>query len=442
MKVNENKIYDPAIECMDRAELQKRQLEGLQKTVRLVYDRVPLYRERMDALGVKPEDIKTLADITKLPFTNKTDLRDEFPFGLLAADKKDIVRIQGSSGTTGKPIVSGYTENDVEVWTEMVARSLTAAGGGKDDIVQVTYGYGLFTGGLGAHQGATRIGAMTVPMSSGNTQRQLMMMHDLGATMLCCTPSYAIFLGESLREMGYDPKEFQLKSGCFGAEPWTEEMRDKIEELFDINAYNIYGLTEIAGPGVAYECPAKQGMHICEDHVIAEILDPETGEPLPWGERGELVFTTITKTGMPMIRYRTHDLCTITVEKCSCGRTHARMGRILGRTDDMLIIRGVNVFPSQIETVLLRVAGVAPHYQLIVDRVNSTDTLEVQVELTEEMFSDTVADVERIRDEIKEGIKSVVGIAAQIKLVPPKSIQRSEGKAKRTIDKRGLTENK
>jgi phenylacetate-CoA ligase len=260
--------------------------------------------------------------------------------------------------------------------------------------------------------------------------------------MLCCTPSYAIFLGESIREMGYDPKEFQLKSGCFGAEPWTEEMREKIEELFDINAYNIYGLTEIAGPGVAYECPAKAGMHVNEDHVIAEILDPETDEPLPYGERGELVFTTITKTGMPMIRYRTHDLCTLTEEKCSCGRTHVRMGRIMGRTDDMLVIRGVNVFPSQIETVLLRVAGVAPHYQLIVDRVNSTDTLEVQVELTEEMFSDTVADVERIRDEIKEGIKSVVGIAASIKLVPPKSIQRSEGKAKRTIDKRGLTENK
>ena len=442
MKVTENKIYNPAIECMDRDELQKLQLERLKETVRLVYDRVPLYRERMDALGVTPDDIQTLSDITKLPFTNKTDLRDEFPFGLLAADKRDIVRIQGSSGTTGKPIVSGYTENDVEVWTEMVARSLTAAGGGKDDIVQVTYGYGLFTGGLGAHQGATRIGAMTVPMSSGNTQRQLMMMHDLGATMLCCTPSYAIFLGESLREMGYDPAEFRLKSGCFGAEPWTEEMREKIEELFDINAYNIYGLTEIAGPGVAFECPAKQGMHINEDHVIAEILDPETGEPLPYGERGELVFTTITKTGMPMIRYRTHDLCTMTVEKCACGRTHARMGRILGRTDDMLIIRGVNVFPSQIETVLLRVAGVAPHYQLIVDRVNSTDTLEVQVELTEEMFSDTVADVERIRDEIKEGIKSVVGIAAQIKLVPPKTIQRSEGKAKRTVDRRGLTETK
>ncbi len=440
MKVTESKIYDPAVECMDRDELKKLQLQRLQKTVRLVYERVPLYRQRMDALGVKPEDIQTLDDLRRLPFTNKTDLRDEFPYGLLAADKKDIVRIQGSSGTTGKPIVSGYTENDVEVWTEMVARSLTAAGGGADDIIQVTYGYGLFTGGLGAHQGASRIGAMTVPMSSGNTQRQLMMMHDLGATMLCCTPSYAIFLGESLREMGYDPKEFQLKSGCFGAEPWTEEMRDKIEELFDINAYNIYGLTEIAGPGVAFECPAKAGMHINEDHVIAEILDPETDEPLPYGERGELVFTTITKTGMPMIRYRTHDLCTLTEEKCACGRTHVRMGRIMGRTDDMLVIRGVNVFPSQIETVLLRVAGVAPHYQLIVDRVNSTDTLEVQVELTEEMFSDTVADVERIRDEIKEGIKSVVGIAASIKLVPPKSIQRSEGKAKRTIDKRGLTD--
>ena len=431
--------WNKEMETIDRESLEKIQLERLQKTVVRMYNNTKFYHDRMDAAGVKPEDIKTLSDITKLPFTNKTDLRDEFPFGLLAADKKDIVRIQGSSGTTGKPIVSGYTANDVEVWTEMVARSLTAAGGGQDDIIQVTYGYGLFTGGLGAHQGATRIGAMTVPMSAGNTQRQLMMMHDLGATMLCCTPSYAIFLGESIREMGYDPKEFQLKSGCFGAEPWTEEMRNKIEELFDINAYNIYGLTEIAGPGVAYECPAKAGMHINEDHVIAEILDPETDEPLPYGERGELVFTTITKTGMPMIRYRTHDLCTLTEEKCSCGRTHVRMGRIMGRTDDMLVIRGVNVFPSQIETVLLRVAGVAPHYQLIVDRVNSTDTLEVQVELTEEMFSDTVADVERIRDEIKEGIKSVVGIAASIKLVPPKSIQRSEGKAKRTIDKRGLT---
>lgn len=440
MKKNDSRIYNPAVECMNRDELHKLQLARLQETVKLVYANVPVYRERMDAKGVKPEDIQSLKDIAKLPFTNKTDLRDQFPFGLLAAPKSEIVRIQGSSGTTGKPIVSGYTANDVEVWTEMVARALSAAGCSKDDIVQVTYGYGLFTGGLGAHQGATRIGAMTVPMSSGNTNRQLMMMHDLGVTMLCCTPSYAIYLGESLKELGYDLNEFQLKSGCFGAEPWTEEMREKLESLFDINAYNIYGLTEIAGPGVSYECPAKTGMHICEDHVIAEIIDPETGEPLPYGSSGELVFTTITKTGMPMIRYRTHDICILNEEPCSCGRTHVRMGRITGRTDDMLIIRGVNVFPSQIESVLLRVAGVAPHYMLIVDRVNSTDTLEVQVELTDEMFSDKVADIEHIRDEIKEQIKSVVGISAAVKLVPPKSIPRSEGKSKRTIDKRQLTE--
>ena len=440
MKKNDSRIYNPAVECMNRDELHKLQLARLQETVKLVYANVPVYRERMDAKGVKPDDIQSLKDIAKLPFTNKTDLRDQFPFGLLAAPKSEIVRIQGSSGTTGKPIVSGYTANDVEVWTEMVARALSAAGCSKDDIVQVTYGYGLFTGGLGAHQGATRIGAMTVPMSSGNTNRQLMMMHDLGVTMLCCTPSYAIYLGESLKELGYDLNEFQLKSGCFGAEPWTEEMREKLESLFDINAYNIYGLTEIAGPGVSYECPAKTGMHICEDHVIAEIIDPETGEPLPYGSSGELVFTTITKTGMPMIRYRTHDICILNEEPCSCGRTHIRMGRITGRTDDMLIIRGVNVFPSQIESVLLRVAGVAPHYMLIVDRVNSTDTLEVQVELTDEMFSDKVADIEHIRDEIKEQIKSVVGISAAVKLVPPKSIPRSEGKSKRTIDKRRLTE--
>ncbi len=439
MKVKENKIYNPEMECMDRASIREIQSKRLVETVAHVYNNVPMYKARMDEAGVKPEDIKSVDDLHLLPFTNKTDLRDEFPYGLLAVDKSEIVRIQGSSGTTGKPIVSGYTQNDVEVWTEMVARSLTAAGAGRDDIVQVTYGYGLFTGGLGAHQGASAVGATVIPMSSGNTQRQLMMMHDLGATMLCCTPSYAIFLGESLREMGYDPKEFKLKSGCFGAEPWTEEMREKLESLFDINAYNIYGLTEIAGPGVAFECVAKDGMHVNEDHVIAEIVDPKTGEPLPYGEFGELVFTTITKTGMPMIRYRTHDICKLDETPCVCGRTHVRMSRITGRTDDMLIIRGVNVFPSQIEEVLLRVSGVSPHYMLVVDRVNSTDRLEVQVELTDEIFSDTVADIEKIGRNIAEQIKSVVGIAAKIKLVPPKSIPRSEGKAKRIIDNRGLT---
>lgn len=441
MKVSENKIYNPQIECMDRASIRDIQSRRLIETVNHVYKNVPMYRKRMDEAGVKPEDIKSVDDLHLLPFTNKTDLRDEFPFGLLAVDKSEIVRIQGSSGTTGKPIVSGYTQNDIDVWTEMVARSLTAAGAGKDDIVQVTYGYGLFTGGLGAHQGASAVGAMVVPMSSGNTQRQLMMMKELGATLLCCTPSYAIFLGESLRELGYDPKDFKLKSGCFGAEPWTEEMRDKLEALFDINAYNIYGLTEIAGPGVAFECPAKNGMHVNEDHVIAEIVDPKTGEPLPYGVSGELVFTTISKTGMPMIRYRTHDICTLDATPCACGRTHVRMSRITGRTDDMLIIRGVNVFPSQIEEVLLRIPGVSAHYMLVVDRVNSTDRLEVQVELTDGMFSDTVSDIEKIQRTITEQIKSVVGIAANVKLVPPKSIPRSEGKAKRIIDNRGLTQN-
>ncbi len=439
MKITENKIYNPEIECMDRESIRDIQSKRLAETVAHVYKNVPLYRARMDEAGVKPEDIKSVDDLRLLPFTNKTDLRDEFPYGLLAVDKSEIVRIQGSSGTTGKPIVSGYTQNDVNVWTEMVARSLAAAGAGKDDIIQITYGYGLFTGGLGAHQGASAVGAMVVPMSSGNTQRQLMMMHDLGATMLCCTPSYAIFLGESLKEMGYDLKEFKLKSGCFGAEPWTEEMRDKLEALFDINAYNIYGLTEIAGPGVAFECTAKNGMHVNEDHVIAEIVDPKTGEPLPYGESGELVFTTITKTGMPMIRYRTHDICTLDAAPCACGRTHVRMSRITGRTDDMLIIRGVNVFPSQIEEVLLRIPGVSSHYMLVVDRINSTDRLEVQVELTDEIFSDTVADIEKIRNAITEQIKSVVGVAAIVKLVPPKTIPRSEGKAKRIIDNRGLT---
>jgi len=432
-------IYQKEKECMSREELRALQGERLKATVKLVYDNVPMYRERMIAKGVTPDDIKTVDDIKLLPFTEKTDLRDQFPFGLLAAPKSEIVRIQGSSGTTGKPIVSGYTQNDVEVWSEMVSRALAAAGATKDDIVQIAYGYGLFTGGLGAHQGASELGCMVIPMSSGNTQRQIMMMKELGSTILCCTPSYALYLGESIKEMGLVPgKDIKLKAGVFGAEPWSEEMRQRIEELLGVDAMDIYGLTEIAGPGVAFECTEKNGMHVNEDHIIVEIIDPATGEPLPYGTPGELVFTTITKTGQPMIRYRTHDICTLNAEPCACGRTHVRMGRITGRTDDMLIIRGVNVFPSQIESVLVGINGVAPHYVLVVDRVDFADTLEVRVELTEDMFSDTVAHIEAVKRQIAEQIKSVVGIKATITLVPPKSIPRSEGKAKRIIDNRKI----
>lgn len=432
-------ILSPEYECMSREALRELQGKRLREVVKREYDNVPLYRQRMDEKGIKPEDIKTVDDLKYLPFTNKTDLRDEFPFGLLAAPKSEIVRIQGSSGTTGKPIVSGYTQNDVDVWTEMVARALVAAGGTKDDIVQVCYGYGLFTGGLGAHQGATKIGAMTVPMSSGNTARQIMMMRELGSTILCCTPSYAAYLGETIRDMGIDPKkELKLKAGVFGAEPWSEEMRVKIEELLQLDACDIYGLTEIAGPGVAFECLEKCGMHVNEDHVIPEIIDPVTEEQLPYGTAGELVFTTITKEGMPMLRYRTHDICVLDATPCACGRTTVRMGRITGRTDDMMVIRGVNVFPSQIESVIVSVKGVAPFYMLIVDRVNSTDTLEIQVELDGESFTDTVSDLERIRNEISEKVKSVVGISAKITLVNAKSLPRSEGKAKRVIDNRKI----
>ena len=439
MNQKERRIYDPAIECISRDELYKLQGERLVETVKREYENVPMYRARMDAAGVKPEDIRGLEDLKYLPFMEKTDLRDYYPFGLLASPKQDIVRIQGSSGTTGKPIVSGYTRNDVAIWSEMMARTLTAAGCTDEDVVQVTYGLGLFTGGFGAYQGADKLGALVIPMSSGNTQRQITMMKALGTTILCCTPSYATYLGETIREMGIDPgKDLKLRAGCFGAEPWTEEMRVRIEQLLEIDACDIYGLTEIAGPGVAFECLEKHGMHINEDHVIAEIINPATGEQLPYGMPGELVFTTITKTGQPMIRYRTHDICTLTDDKCACGRTLARMGRITGRTDDMLIIRGVNVFPSQIESVLVRADGVAPHYMLIVDRVNSSDTLEVQVEMTEEMFGDTVAHIENVRKYITDQIKSVVGIASKVKLVAPKSIPRSEGKAKRVIDNRKL----
>ncbi|MBQ7822448.1 MAG: phenylacetate--CoA ligase [Clostridia bacterium] len=432
------RILEPEFECMSREELEALQGKRLHETVVHAYNNVPMYKERMDALGVTPDDINSIEDITKLPFTDKPDLRDHFPDGLFAVPRSEIVRVQGSSGTTGKPIVSGYTQNDIDVWTDMVARALAAAGCTEEDTVQVTYGYGLFTGGLGIHQGASKLGAMVVPMSSGNTQRQIMMLKELGATMICCTPSYATLIGETVREMGIDPSELKLKSGCFGAEPWTAEMRNNLEGLMDFNALDIYGLTEIGGPGVSFECMEKCGLHVNEDHVIAEIINPETGEHMPDGVTGELVFTTITKTGQPMIRYRTHDLCTITREKCACGRTTARMGRITGRSDDMIIVRGVNVFPSQIESVIVGIEGVAPHYMLIVDRQNSADTLEVQVELKEELFSDTVSHVEELRNRMTEQIKSVVGVTAKVTIVPPKTLPRFEGKARRVIDNRKL----
>lgn len=429
-------IYNDSMECMDFDERKKLQGERLRATVELEYNNVPAYRKRMDEAGVKPEDINGIEDIVKLPFTQKTDLRDNFPYGLFAADLKDIVRIQGSSGTTGKPIVSGYTENDIKVWTEMVARALTAAGGTKDDIIQIAYGYGLFTGGLGAHQGATEIGATVIPMSSGNTQRQIIMMKELGATMLCCTPSYATYLAETIHEMGIKPEELKLKSGCFGAEPWTEEMRQHLEDLLDFDALDIYGLTEIGGPGVAFECMEKHGMHINEDHVLAEIIDPVTEEPLPDDTPGELVFTTLTKTGAPMIRYRTHDICTLHHGTCACGRTTVKMSRITGRTDDMLVVRGVNVFPSQIEAVLMGVKEASAHYMLVVDRVNSQDKLTVQVELKDDVDINDADKLEKLAAYIKTQIKQTLLISAKVELLPPKSIARSEGKAKRIIDNR------
>lgn len=434
-----HRIYDPDMECMSRDERTALQGKRLAETVRHEYENVPLYRARMDEKGVKPEDIRSVEDLKYLPFTEKTDLRDQFPYGLTAVPRKDIVRIHGSSGTTGKPIVVGYTRSDLDIWAQMMARTLTAAGCTDEDVVQVCYGMGLFTGGFGAYQGADRLGAMVIPMSSGNTQRQIMMMQEMGTSILCCTPSYATFLGETMREMGIDPeRNLKLKAGCFGAEPWSEAMRNRIEELLHIDACDIYGLTEISGPGVAFECLEKDGMHINEDHVIAEIINPATGEPLPFGQEGELVFTTITKRGTPMLRYRTHDLCSLIDKPCDCGRTFIRMGRLTGRTDDMLVIRGVNVFPSQIESVLVGIHGVAPHYMLYADRENSSDTLEIQVEMTENMFSDTVSDIEAVRRTIFEKVKSVVGIATKVKLVAPKSIPRFEGKAKHVVDRRKL----
>ena len=427
-------MFQPEIETMSREAIREHQLEKLKWQVKRVYENVPMYRERMNEAGVKPDDIQSLEDLAKLPFTTKQDLRDYYPFDLFAVPKKEIVRIHASSGTTGKQIVSGYTRNDLEQWANGFARQLTAAGGDSKSIVQVSYGYGLFTGGLGAHQGAEKVGAMVIPTSSGNTERQIRFMCDLGTTHLCCTPSYAMYLGETVREMGVK-NQLKLKAGIFGAEPWTEEMRHQIEETLGIKAHDVYGLTEIMGPGVSYECSQQQGMHICEDMFIPEIIDPDTGEVLPEGSFGELVFTTITKEGQPLIRYRTRDLCVLDYSVCDCGRTHVRMKKPAGRTDDMLIIRGVNVFPSQIEEVLLKNSiEVSPNYQILVDRVNNTDTLDINVELSPQ-FKGNVEDEKK---SLEAQLRATLGIGAKVHLLRPKSIVRSEGKAKRVIDNRKL----
>jgi len=431
-------MYNPESESMPREQLRQLQLERLQKTVRRVYDNVPFYKEKFRDKGIEPGDIKTLEDLTLLPFTVKQDLRDNYPFGLFAEPMSEVVRIHASSGTTGKPTVVGYTQNDIDTWSELIARCVAMVGGTKGDVVQVAYGYGLFTGGLGLHYGAERLGASVIPISGGNTKRQLMLMEDFGTTILCCTPSYALFLGEEAGEFGVDLVNGKLRAGIFGAEPWSEKMRDELEKNLGIKAYNIYGLSEIMGPGVSMECECQCGMHVMEDYFIPEVIDPQTGEPLPYGSKGEIVFTTITKEAFPLLRYRTRDISVLTEEKCECGRTFVRMDRVMGRTDDMLIIRGVNVFPSQIESVLLNFGETEPHYLLVVDRQGTLDTLEVLVEVSEKMFSDEVRKMEELERKLGHEIASLLGISAKIKLVEPKTIPRSEGKAKRVIDKREL----
>ncbi|MCR4655502.1 MAG: phenylacetate--CoA ligase [Lachnospiraceae bacterium] len=431
------KYYQQEIETAPREKILEIQNEKIVRQVKYVYDNVEYYRKLMDEKGVSPEDIKGVEDIKKLPFLSKDDLREAYPYGLLGTDLKNCVRIHSTSGTTGKRVVAFYTQNDIDMWEECCARAIVAAGGSEEDVVQVCYGYGLFTGGSGLHGGSHKVGSLTLPMSSGNTDRQIQFMMDLGSTILCCTPSYAAYLGESLAERGYKPEDNKLKAGIFGAEPWTEEMRQEIEKSLGIKAYDIYGLTETSGPGVAFECEEQTGMHINEDHFYAEIIDPDTKEVLPEGEKGELVFTSLDKEGFPLLRYRTKDICILTREKCSCGRTHVKMTKPLGRSDDMMIIRGVNVFPSQIETVLLK-EGYSPNYQIEVDRVNNTDTFDIYVEFTPEMFSDKIAEVQRREQELNAAMRSMLGIGPKIHLVAPKSITRSEGKAVRVIDKRKL----
>lgn len=428
--------YQPEIECASREEIRKIQSERLVKQVQNVWDHVPMYRKRMEEKGLTPQDIRSVDDLPKLPFIEKDDLRDEYPYGLLARPLSECVRIQSTSGTTGRRVVAFYTQHDIDLWEDCCARAIVAAGGTKEDVCHVSYGYGLFTGGPGLNGGSHKVGCLTLPMSSGNTERQIQFMTDLGSTILCCTPSYAAYLAESIHEKGVRD-QIKLKAGIFGAEAWTEEMRHDIEEKLGIKAYDIYGLTEISGPGVSFECEEQTGMHVNEDHFIPEIINPVTGEVLPDGEKGELVFTSISKEAFPLMRYRTRDICILSRKKCSCGRTHVKMSKPLGRSDDMLIVKGVNVFPSQIETVLMN-QGYPANYQIIVDRINNSDTIEVQVEMTPEMFSDSLSIVSEKEKELVSELKAMLGIYAKVKLVAPKTIVRSEGKAVRVIDKRNL----
>ncbi len=430
------KYYQKEIECASPEKIRELQDERLVKQVKHVWDNVPYYRKKMEEKGVTPDDIKGVDDLHKLPFLSKADLRDAYPYGLLAAPLKDCVRIQSTSGTTGRRVVAFYTQHDIDLWEDCCARAIVAAGGTNEDVVQIAYGYGLFTGGAGLHGGSHKVGSLTLPMSSGNTDRQLQFMIDLQSTILCCTPSYAAYLAESIHERGLRDK-IKLKAGIFGAEAWSEKMRQEIQNQLGIKAYDIYGLTEISGPGVAFECSDQKGMHINEDHFIAEIIDPDTGEVLPDGTQGELVFTSITKEAFPLLRYRTRDICVLTREKCSCGRTLVKMCKPMGRSDDMLIVKGVNVFPSQIETVLIE-QGYQANYQIIVDRVNNSDTLEVMVEMTQNNFSDNLGKITEMEKSLVAALKAMLGIYTKVRLVAPKSITRSEGKAVRVIDKRKI----
>ena len=429
--------YQKEIETASREKILEIQNEKIVKQVKYVYDNVSYYRDLMDKKGVKPEDIKSVDDIKMLPFLSKDDLREAYPYGLLGTDLKNCVRIQSTSGTTGKRVVAFYTQKDIDMWEECCARAIVAAGGTNEDVCQVCYGYGLFTGGPGLHGGSHKVGCLTLPMSSGNTERQIQFMMDLNATILCCTPSYAAYIGETLAEQGYKPEDNHLKAGIFGAEPWTEEMRQEIEKSLGIKAYDIYGLTETSGPGVAYECEEQNGMHINEDHFYAEIIDPETGEVLPDGTKGELVFTSLDKEAFPLLRYRTKDICVLNRVPCSCGRTHVRMSKPMGRSDDMMIIRGVNVFPSQIEAVLLK-EGYTPNYQIVVDRVRNSDTFDIYVEVAPDQFSDLMSQIQRMEKSLESALRTMLGIGPTVHPVAPKTITRSEGKAVRVIDKRKL----